>query len=141
MTSADSDYQACGTWQLLLVVNFMSSKYSKVYYSSQVTDQVDNMMENLVTTAEQVENAEPISAHPDKLKDQLADNAALIEDLDKRLAALDAVRATADELAAQSGMDDEATRGKYLINRSTQNISITKGERKKQSFGKTNSMF
>ena len=68
-----------------------------------------------MTTAEQVENPEPISAHPDKLKDQLADNAALIEDLDKRLAALDAVRATADELAAQSGMDDKATRGKYLI--------------------------
>ena len=118
MTSADSDYQACGTWQLLLVVNFMSSKYSKMYYLSQVTDQVDNMVENLVTTAEQVENAEPISAHPDKLKDQLADNAALIEDLDKRLAALDAVRATADELAAQSGMDDEATRGKYSIYKS-----------------------
>ena len=93
-----------------------------MYYLSQVTDQVDNMMENLVTTAEQVENAEPISAHPDKLKDQMADNAALIEDLDKRLAALDAVRATADELAAQSGMDDEATRGKCLIYRSTQSI-------------------
>ena len=89
-----------------------------MYYLSQVTDQVDNMMENLVTTAEQVENAEPISAHPEKLKDQLADNAALIEDLDKRLAALDAVRATADELAAQSGMDDEATRGKYSIYKS-----------------------
>ena len=68
-------------------------------------------MENLATTVEQVENAEPISAHPDKLKDQMSDNAALIEDLDKRLAALDAIRATADELAGQTGMDVEATIG------------------------------
>ena len=73
------------------------------------------MMENLAATAEQVENAEPISAHPDKLKDQMSDNAALIEDLDKRLAALDAVRATADELAGQTEMDDEATRGRFSL--------------------------
>lgn len=79
------------------------------------------MMENLAATAEQVENAEPISAHPDKLKDQMSDNAALIEDLDKRLAALDAVRATADELAGQTGMDDEATVGRFpLANKGTQ---------------------
>ncbi len=73
------------------------------------------MMENLTNTAEQVDNAEPISAHPDKLKDQLSDNKALIEDLDKKLAALDAVRATADELMGQAGMDDEAARGALNI--------------------------
>ncbi len=73
------------------------------------------MMENLTSTAEQVDNAEPISAHPDKLKDQLSDNKALIEDLDKKLAALDAVRATADELMGQAGMDDEAARGELMF--------------------------
>ncbi len=78
---------------------------------SQVTDQVENIVENLSAAREQLDNAEPVSAHPDKLRDQLADNSALIEDLDKRLAALDAVRATAEELAAQQGMDDIATRG------------------------------
>ena len=32
------------------------------------------MIETLTTTAEQVEQAEPISAHPAKLRDQIADN-------------------------------------------------------------------
>ena len=77
----------------------------------QFSDKLENMLETLATTAEQVETAEPISAHPDKLKDQLADNKAIIEDLDKRLAALDAVRATAEELLNQTGMDDENARG------------------------------
>ena len=95
----------------------------------QVTDQVENMMDNLQATQEQVENAEPISAHPDKLKDQQADNAALIEDLDKRLAALDAVRATADELAGQPGMDDEATRGQHQFPTSNNAQGIFKGQK------------
>ena len=69
------------------------------------------MLETLATTAEQVDMAEPISAHPDKLKDQLADNKAIMEDLDKRLAALQAVKDTADELLNQTGMDDENARG------------------------------
>ena len=97
----------------------MKKKIEEYVFVHQVTDQVENMMDNLATTAEQVENAEPISAHPDKLKDQLSDNTALIEDLDKRLAALDGVRATADELAGQAGMDDEATRGAFWATSST----------------------
>ena len=32
------------------------------------------MLETLATTSEQVENAEPVSAHPDKLREQLAEN-------------------------------------------------------------------
>ena len=32
------------------------------------------MIETMTTTAEQVETAEPISAHPDKLKDQITEN-------------------------------------------------------------------
>lgn len=32
------------------------------------------MLETLTTTNEQVEQAEPISAHPGKLKDQLVEN-------------------------------------------------------------------
>lgn len=32
------------------------------------------MLETMQLTSEQVEKAEPISAHPDKLKDQIADN-------------------------------------------------------------------
>ena len=40
----------------------------------QFSDKLEGMLETLETTAEQVEQAEPISAHPGKLKDQLAEN-------------------------------------------------------------------
>jgi transposase len=39
----------------------------------QFTDKLENMLENLTVTAEQVKNAEPISAHPDKIRDQLVE--------------------------------------------------------------------
>ena len=42
--------------------------------SFQFTDKLENMLENLTVTAEQVKNAEPISAHPDKLRDQIDEN-------------------------------------------------------------------
>jgi hypothetical protein len=35
------------------------------------------MLETLATTSEQIENAEPVSAHPDKLREQLAENKVL----------------------------------------------------------------
>ena len=69
------------------------------------------MLETLTTTAEQVEKAEPISAHPDKLRDQISDNVAIIEDLDKRLSALESVASTAEDLLNQTGMDDESAKG------------------------------
>jgi hypothetical protein len=74
--------------------------------TSEFSDQLENMLEMLNNTAEQVEGAEPISAHPDKLKEQISDNHAIMEDVDKRLPALDAVTATANELMEQTGMDD-----------------------------------
>ena len=37
----------------------------------QFSDKLENMLDNLTVTAEQVKHAEPISAHPDKLKEQL----------------------------------------------------------------------
>ncbi len=85
-------------------------------FCCQFSDKLEGMIETLATTAEQVEKAEPISAHPDKLRDQISDNKAIIEDLDKKLASLEAVRDTADELAKQQGMDDETAKGtnKYL---------------------------
>ena len=80
----------------------------------QFSDKLEGMLETLTTTAEQVEKAEPISAHPDKLRDQISDNVGIIEDLDKRLTALESVASTAEDLLNQSGMDDEASKGKSL---------------------------
>ena len=40
---------------------------------------------------------------------------AIIEDLDRRLAALEAVKEAADEMAKQKGMDDEQAKGRQRI--------------------------
>ena len=40
----------------------------------QFSDKLEDMVENLTATSEQVANAEPISAHPDKLREQIAEN-------------------------------------------------------------------
>lgn len=84
------------------------------YTFLQFSDKLEGMIETLTTTAEQVDKAEPISAHPDKLKDQILDNQAIVEDLDKRLTALEAVASTAEELLSQAGMDDEAAKGELF---------------------------
>ena len=81
------------------------------YLFFQFSDKLEGLLETMATTAEQVDRAEPISAHPDKLKDQIADNKDIISDLEKRLAALEAVKATADDLIDQPGMDEEHARG------------------------------
>lgn len=39
----------------------------------QFTDKLEDILDTLTSTHEMVENAEPISAHPDKIKDQLAE--------------------------------------------------------------------
>lgn len=45
-----------------------------IIFCSQFTDKLEDMLETLATTSEQVENAEPVSAHPDKLREQLMEN-------------------------------------------------------------------
>ena len=88
--------------------------FTNYYLLFQFSDKLEGLLETMATTAEQVDRAEPISAHPDKLKDQISDNKAIIEDLEKRMAALEAVKATADDLIHQPGMDEEHARGGLL---------------------------
>ena len=40
----------------------------------QFTDKLENMLETLTSTEEQVTNAGPVSAHPDKIREQIAEN-------------------------------------------------------------------
>lgn len=40
----------------------------------QFTDKLENMLDTLTSTEEQVTNAQPVSAHPDKIRDQMSDN-------------------------------------------------------------------
>ena len=65
---------------------------------AQFTDKLDGMLNALQNTADQVNNAEPISAHPEKIKEQMDDNNAIIDDLEKKETAYDAVKKAADDI-------------------------------------------
>merc|ERR1719412_1615805 len=65
---------------------------------SQFTDKLDGMLNALQNTADQVNNAEPISAHPEKIKEQMDDNNAIIDDLEKKETVYDAVKKAADDI-------------------------------------------
>lgn len=60
-----------------------------IWRSADFTDKLDNLTTNLNTNVENYEYAEPISAHPDKLKLQIEDSKQLMVDLEKRRKALE----------------------------------------------------
>ncbi|XP_052120461.1 dystonin isoform X27 [Frankliniella occidentalis] len=66
--------------------------------SSQFADKLEGMLRALTNTADQVNNMEPVSAHPPKIHDQIDDNNAIVEDLDKRQEAYDAVKRAATDV-------------------------------------------
>ncbi|KAH3698995.1 hypothetical protein DPMN_073941 [Dreissena polymorpha] len=70
--------------------------------SAEFTDKLENMLEALTSTEEQVTNAQPVSAHPDKIRDQISDNNALMEEMTMRLSALESVQVAAEELIKQA---------------------------------------
>lgn len=71
--------------------------------SSQFSDKLEGMLRALTNTADQVNLADPISAHPTKIRDQIEDNAALVDDLDKRSEAFAAVKRAASDVIAKAG--------------------------------------
>lgn len=79
--------------------------------SSQFSDKLEGMLRALASTADQVNQADPISAHPPKIQDQIEDNAALVDDLDKRTEAYAAVkRAATDVINKANNQQDPAVR-------------------------------
>lgn len=70
--------------------------------SSQFADKLEGMLRALSNTADQVNQAEPISAHPPKIREQIEDNAAIIDDLDKRNEAFAAVQRAANDVIAKA---------------------------------------
>lgn len=71
--------------------------------SSQFSDKLEGMLRALSSTADQVNGAEPISAHPPRLRDQLEENAALVDDLTQRSEAYAAVKKAADDVISKAG--------------------------------------
>ncbi|XP_055591410.1 dystonin isoform X38 [Uranotaenia lowii] len=79
--------------------------------SSQFSDKLEGMLRALQNTAEQANQADPISAHPPKIRDQIEENAALVEDIDKRGEAFAAVkRAATDIISKANNQSDPAVR-------------------------------
>ncbi|KAK7865644.1 hypothetical protein R5R35_006900 [Gryllus longicercus] len=70
--------------------------------SSQFSDKLEGMLRALVSTADQVNSAEPVSAHPSRIRDQIEENAALVEDLDKREVAYAAVKRAANDVISKA---------------------------------------
>ena len=82
---------------------------------SQFADKLDGMLSALKDTADQVDRAEPISAHPDRIHDQMAENNAIIDDLDKREVAFEAVKRAANDVISKAGDGDPAVKGARRI--------------------------
>ncbi|XP_065091748.1 dystonin isoform X44 [Ochlerotatus camptorhynchus] len=79
--------------------------------SSQFSDKLEGMLRALQNTAEQANQADPISAHPPKIRDQIEENVALVEDIDKRGEAFAAVkRAATDVISKATNQADPAVR-------------------------------
>lgn len=71
--------------------------------SSQFSDKLEGMLRALANAADQVNNQEPISAHPPRIHDQIEDNTSLVGDLDKRKEAYNAVKRAADDVISKAG--------------------------------------
>ena len=78
----------------------------------QFSDKLDGMLNSLSNTADQLKNAEPVSAHVEKIEEQLHDNQTVLQDLDKRSNALEAVKRAADDVIVKAGgARDPAVKG------------------------------
>ena len=82
---------------------------------SQFADKLDGMLSALKDTADQVDRAEPISIHPDRIHDQMAENNAIIDDLDKREVAFEAVKRAADDVISKASDGDPAVKGASVM--------------------------
>lgn len=74
---------------------------------SQFTDQLNGLLNALTNTSSQINNAEPISAHPEKIKEQIDDNNAIVYDLENKRAAYEQVKTSAEEVFEKAAKKDD----------------------------------
>lgn len=87
-------------------------------HTTQFADRLDGMLEALSSTADQVKGAEPISVHPQKLREQIRDNCAIMQDLDQKSNAYHAVKEAAAEVIRKADPNDpEVHQIKEKLNR------------------------
>ncbi|XP_061380488.1 microtubule-actin cross-linking factor 1 isoform X17 [Danaus plexippus] len=78
--------------------------------SAVFAERLEGMVRALSGAAEQLRTAEPVSAHPHRIIEQMDENNALIEDLDKRQEAYRAVTRAASDVMAKASNSDPAVR-------------------------------
>ncbi|XP_049879738.1 microtubule-actin cross-linking factor 1 isoform X17 [Pectinophora gossypiella] len=78
--------------------------------SSQFSDKLEGMLRALAGASDQLARAEPVSAHPPKIQDQIEENNALVEDLEKRSEAYHAVKRAATDVINKASKSDPAVR-------------------------------
>ncbi|XP_076320054.1 microtubule-actin cross-linking factor 1-like isoform X9 [Tachypleus tridentatus] len=91
-----------------LIRNRQNTLEEALQATSQFSDKLDGMLQALSTTVDQLGNAEPISAHPERIVEQITDNKNVLEDLAKRSTALEAVKRAADDVITKAGKDQPA---------------------------------
>jgi len=107
---------------LIWLIELARDIYSKCQYNCaddadgvgiccQFSDQLEMMVEKLAAIAAQQQQLEPVSAHVDKLNAQLADNKAIVDDLDRNVSNIAALKTAADGLTRDAGPDDENSQG------------------------------
>lgn len=70
----------------------------------QFSDKLDNMLAALANAFEQLKSVDPVCAHPDKIQ-QMQENKSVVEDLEKRESAFEAVKRAADEVIVKIPSD------------------------------------
>lgn len=86
---------------------------SALQETSQFTDKLDGLLRTLMDILEQLKNAEPISAHPERIREQINDNDSIIDELNKRKMAYETVSQVANDLINKAGRHDDSVRDIY----------------------------
>ncbi len=82
-----------------------------VQESAQFSDKLDGMLASLNATAEQVRHPDPVAAHPQRIRSQIEENCALMNELEQKHSAYQAVKQAADEIVAQASPAEPALAG------------------------------
>ncbi|KAI2799657.1 hypothetical protein BLOT_011563 [Blomia tropicalis] len=75
--------------------------------TSQFADKMDGLLKSLANTLDQLKNAEPISAHPERIQGQIYDNNVILDDLEKRRGPYETISQMARDIINKAGRSDE----------------------------------
>ncbi|KAH9415294.1 hypothetical protein DERP_006388 [Dermatophagoides pteronyssinus] len=83
---------------------------SALQETSQFTDKLDGLLRTLMDLLEQLKNADPISAHPERIQEQIYDNDSIIDELNRRKMAYETISNVANDLINKAGRGDDSVR-------------------------------